>query len=238
MKAQLEECGLELDQMREDQAAQVEASNQNRALYKNKVEGERKRTVLLQKEIASIETAMVNTPGYQKIFELEGERKNYAKLLQAQQDDITQLQAVHRKHGKLLHKEEKDQNALQLKADEYRLQTEHLEREVKQHSKELYEWQKRSIQTNMELDRWKEKNQELLVVIQAVKRDPRVAEDINSSRTARREPKQIYKETLREDRQRQAMHQETEDIEKKMAKMEQELRMLHAEGEVLDQASL
>ena len=34
------------------------------------------------------------------------------------------------------------------------------------------------------------------------------------------------------------MHQETEEIEKKMAKMEHELRMLHAEGEVLDQASL
>ena len=65
-----------------------------------------------------------------------------------------------------------------------------------------------------------------------------MAEEINSSRVARRDPKQIYKETLREDRQRQAMHQETEEIEKKMAKVEYELRMLHAEGEVLDQASL
>ena len=34
------------------------------------------------------------------------------------------------------------------------------------------------------------------------------------------------------------MHQETEDIEKKMAKMEHELRLLQTDGETLDQASL
>ena len=47
LKVQLEECGLELDQMREEQAAQLEISNQNRALYKNKLAEERKRTAFL-----------------------------------------------------------------------------------------------------------------------------------------------------------------------------------------------
>ena len=66
--------------------------------------------------------------------------------------------------------------ALQAKADEYRQQTEQLEREVKQNSKELYEWQKKSMQTNIEVDRWKEKNQELLAAVRAVKKDPRMAD--------------------------------------------------------------
>ena len=33
-----------------------------------------------------------------------------------------------------------------------------MDREVKQNKKELYESQKRSIQANMEVDKWKEKN--------------------------------------------------------------------------------
>ena len=131
-----------------------------------------------------------------------------------------------------------DQNAVQQKADEYKMQTEHLEREVKQHSKELYEWQKKSVSTNMELDKWKEKNHEVLTVIQAVKRDPKVADEVNNSRATRRNPKHIYKETLMNDRQRQAMHQETEEIEKKLAKMQQDMRVLQAESEAVGHASL
>ena len=88
------------------------------------------------------------------------------------------------------------------RADEYRLQAEQLDREVKQNKKELYESQKKAIQANMEIDRWKEKNQDLLVSVEIVKRDPKMLQEINQCRPVKRDAKQIYKQNLKEDRDR------------------------------------
>ena len=82
------------------------------------------------------------------------------------------------------------------RADEYRLQAEQLDKEVKLNKKELYESQKKAIQANMEIDRWKEKNQDLLVSVEIVKRDPKMAQEINQCRPVKRDAKQIYKQNL------------------------------------------
>ena len=71
----------------------------------------------------------------------------------------------------------------------------------------------------MEIDKWKEKNQDLLVSVEMVKRDPRMAQEINQCRSVKRDAKQIYKQNLKEDRERQALLEEADDIEKKMAKL-------------------
>ena len=71
----------------------------------------------------------------------------------------------------------------------------------------------------MEIDRWKEKNQDLLVSVEIVKRDPKMAQEINQCRPVKRDAKQIYKQNLKEDRDRQTLHEEADDIEKKMAKL-------------------
>ena len=67
--------------MREDKAQIVEMQNRQRAEYKGKIAEERKRIAFLTREINSIETEMVNTVGYRRIFDLEAERKNLKKAL-------------------------------------------------------------------------------------------------------------------------------------------------------------
>lgn len=56
----------------------------SRAQYRDKVNEEKRKAAYLQKEIAAIETEMVNEGAYQKIFELEAERKNLRKALDLQ----------------------------------------------------------------------------------------------------------------------------------------------------------
>ena len=68
--------------MREDKAQVVEQQNKQRADYKGKMAEERKRIAFLNKDINMIETEMVNTAGYRRIFDLENERKNQKKALQ------------------------------------------------------------------------------------------------------------------------------------------------------------
>ena len=70
--------------MRNETSAQLELSNQQRALYKNKLLDEKKRTAMLLRDIAAMETEMVNTPGYSKVVELEGEKRTMNKQLQEQ----------------------------------------------------------------------------------------------------------------------------------------------------------
>ena len=82
LKQRLEECTGELESMRNETTAQLELSNQQRALYKTKLADEKKRTAMLLREIAAIETEMVNTPGYAKVVELEGEKRTINRQLQ------------------------------------------------------------------------------------------------------------------------------------------------------------
>ena len=84
LKQRLEECTAELESMRNETSAQLELSNQQRALYKNKLLDEKKRTAMLLRDIAAMETEMVNTPGYSKVVELEGEKRTMNKQLQEQ----------------------------------------------------------------------------------------------------------------------------------------------------------
>lgn len=70
--------------MREDKTSIVQMQNKQRADYKDKIADERKRITFLTKDINLIETEMVNTAGYRRIFDLENERKNQKKALQAQ----------------------------------------------------------------------------------------------------------------------------------------------------------
>ena len=70
--------------MREDKTSIVQMQNKQRADYKDKIADERKRIAFLTKDINLIETEMVNTAGYRRIFDLENERKNQKKALQAQ----------------------------------------------------------------------------------------------------------------------------------------------------------
>ena len=67
--------------MREDKASFVEQQNRQRAEYKGKVADERRRITFLTKEINMIETEMVNTAGYRRIFDLENQRKTMKKEL-------------------------------------------------------------------------------------------------------------------------------------------------------------
>ena len=179
LKQRLEECTAELESMRNETSAQLELSNQQRALYKNKLLDEKKRTAMLLRDIAAMETEMVNTPGYSKVVELEGEKRTMNRQLQEQQIKIDKIRDVRDQHQKIHAKEERDKVAIKKRADEYRLQADQLDREVKQNKKELYESQKKAIQANMEIDRWKEKNQDLLVSVEIVKRDPKMAHEIN-----------------------------------------------------------
>ena len=175
LRQRLELCSGELESFRNQTSAQLELSSQQRALFKTKLADEKKRTAMLLREIAAMETEMVNTPGYSKVVELEGEKRTVNRQLQEQQLKIDKVRNVHDQHQKILAKEERDKNAIKKRADEYRQQAEHLDREVKQNKKELYESQKRSIQANMEIDKWKEKNQDLLAAVEMVKRDPKMA---------------------------------------------------------------
>ena len=81
LKAQLVICQSELDQMRDDKASMVVHQNKQQAEYKSKINDERKRIAFLTKEINFIETEMVNTAGYRRIYDLEGERKNLKKAI-------------------------------------------------------------------------------------------------------------------------------------------------------------
>ena len=68
-----------MDQFKEEQKNALEKQNQSREEYKGKVEDEKKRIAYLMKEINFLETEMVNSPGYHKVFELEKERRNLRK---------------------------------------------------------------------------------------------------------------------------------------------------------------
>ena len=66
----------------------LQIQNQNREEYQGKVEDERKRIAYLMKEIKFLETEMINSPGYHKVFELEKERKNLRKQINDQNSEI------------------------------------------------------------------------------------------------------------------------------------------------------
>ena len=83
----------------------MEVQNKQRAEYKDKVSDERKRIKFLTKEINAMETEMVNTAGYRRIYDLEAERKNLKKEIDAQLAENESLQNVFDKHSKVFGKE-------------------------------------------------------------------------------------------------------------------------------------
>lgn len=58
-----------------------------------------------------------------------------------------------------------------------------LTKEIKQTNKEVYEWEKRVVGLGTEVELTKEKNQDLMTVIQMVKKDPTLIEKMAKNAT-------------------------------------------------------
>ena len=178
LKAQIVECQSELDQMREDKALIVDQQVQRRAEYKGKVADERKRIAFLTKEINAMETEMVNTTGYRRIFDLENERKNVQKALQTQLTDNEAQQNVYARHSNVLNQRKNKIADVQSKEQNYKNQQCVITREIKQTTKDVYEWEKQAVATGRQVETIKSRNNELMRAIQMVKKDPKLLEKV------------------------------------------------------------
>jgi len=67
-----------------------------------------------------METEMVNTAGYRRIFDLEAERKNLRKAIDAQLAENESLQNVFEKHSKVFGKEKDKVEETHQKESNYR----------------------------------------------------------------------------------------------------------------------
>ena len=74
---------------------------------------------------------MVNTAGYQRIFDLEAERKNVQKALQVQLAENQGQQDVYERHSKVMNKEKSKLAEVQNKESTYRSQHAALTKEIK-----------------------------------------------------------------------------------------------------------
>ena len=148
--------------MREEKAQIVEQQVQRRADYKDKVKDERKRIAFLTKEINAMETEMVNTAGYRRIFDLENERKNNQKALQTQLLDNEAQQNVYARHSKVLNQEKTKIADVQSVEQNYKSQQSVLKREIKQTTKDVYEWEKQAVSTGGEVVSVKQRNDEIM----------------------------------------------------------------------------
>lgn len=69
------------------------------------------------------------------------------------------------KHSKLLRKEKEKVYESQQKESNYRHQESLLNKEIKKISKEVYELEKKSVQSGIEVERMKERNQDVMQAI-------------------------------------------------------------------------
>ena len=79
---------------------------------------------------------------------------------------------MNERFNKMLNKEKDRAQVYTDKQANYRQQSNQLSKEIKVVTKEVHDWEKKSIQTNMELERFKQKNHDLARLIKYLSKDP------------------------------------------------------------------
>lgn len=97
------------------------------------------------------------------------------------------------RHSKVLNKEKTKIAGVQSKEASYKAQLTVLHKEIKNATKEVYEWEKKAVATGTDVEKCKERNQEIMLVVQLVKKDPSIIEKVASGAGInRKNAKQIY----------------------------------------------